>query len=91
MQPDDNMRFRHLSKVAQTVMVIPNSNAECERVFSCVKKIHTSFRSEMNNETLCCLLVLKINNEKCCYESLPSAETLKLAKSATKAYCDAHK
>jgi len=46
-------RFNVLCKVAKTLLVLPNSNADSERVFSLVKKIHTEFRYDLKNDTLC--------------------------------------
>ena len=37
-------RFGVLSKLAKTLLVLPNSNADPERAFSIIKKIHTEFR-----------------------------------------------
>jgi hypothetical protein len=36
-------RFGVLSKLAKTLLVLPNSNADYERAFSIIKKIHTEF------------------------------------------------
>jgi hypothetical protein len=59
------------------------SNADFERAFSIVKKIHTEFRSELKNDTLCSLLSCKFNQNHPCYEYAPSAEVLQPAKKAT--------
>lgn len=45
-------RFNILTKWAKTLLALTNSNADLERAFSIIKKIHTEFRSELNNETL---------------------------------------
>jgi hypothetical protein len=44
--------------------------------------IHTEFRSDLNNDTICGLLSCKFNENQCCYEYQPSASVLKSAKSA---------
>mgnify|MGYP005949819817 FL=1 len=72
-------------------MTIPNSNAECERVFSHLKKIQTSFRSELSNDTFSSILATKLNNNKSCFESIPEKTTLRKAKLATKSYTNEHK
>ena len=50
------------------------------------QKIHTEFRSDLNNDTICGLLSCKFNQNQCCYEYQPSASLLKSAKSATSDY-----
>ena len=83
---NDRKRFNVLSKLAKALLVLPNSNADCERAFSIVKKIHTEFRSELKNDTLCSLLSCKFNQNHHCYEYAPSAEVLQSAKNATVQY-----
>ena len=61
-------RFGVLSKLAKTLLVLPNSNADSERAFSIIKKIHTEFRSDLNNDTICGLLSCKFNQNQCCYD-----------------------
>ena len=79
-------RFFVLSKLAKTLLVLPNSNADSERAFSLVKKIATEFRADLNKDTLCALLSCKMNTHLHCYELKPSAVLLKNAKSATMEY-----
>jgi len=62
-----------LCKVAKTLLVLPNSNADIKRVFSLVKKIHTEFRYDLKNDTLCALLASKMNQDSACYEFVPSS------------------
>ena len=57
-------RFGVLSKLAKTLLVLPNSNADSERAFSIIKKIHTEFRSDLNNDTICGLLSCKFNQNQ---------------------------
>ena len=70
---NDRKRFNVLAKLAKALLVLPNSNADCERAFSIVKKIHTEFRSELKNDTLCSLLSCKCNQNHHCYGYAPSA------------------
>jgi hypothetical protein len=44
-----------------------------------LKKIHTEFRSELKNDTLCLFLSCKFNQNHHCYEYAPSAEVLQSA------------
>jgi hypothetical protein len=46
-------RFGVLSKLAKTLLVLSNSNTDSERAFSIIKKIHTEFRSDLNNDIIC--------------------------------------
>ena len=47
-----------------------------ERAFSIIKKIHTEFRSHLNNDTICGFLSCKFNQNQCCYEYQPSHDLL---------------
>ena len=79
-------RFGILGKVAKTLLILPNSNADSERAFSIIKKIHTEFRSDLNNETLCALLSCKFNQTVQCFDYKPSKDVLKAAKNAASDY-----
>lgn len=82
MTGSKNLRFPLLHNVVVPLLSIPNSNAECERVFSCLKKIYNSNRSEMANDSLCSLLSAKMNNSGACYECKPSKDMVHSAKQA---------
>lgn len=69
-----------------SVLTLPHSNAECERIFSYVTKTQTQFRSQLNLKTLENLLTVKSNMAKPCHELNFDAEFLKKAKSATTLY-----
>ena len=45
-------RYPNLSKLALACVVLPNSNADSERIFSMLKKIQTEHRSELANDTI---------------------------------------
>ncbi|XP_052072307.1 uncharacterized protein LOC127710472 [Mytilus californianus] len=79
-------RFPLLTRVTRAMCCIPNSNADYERVFSMVKKIHTEHRSSLDNSTLCDLLTTKINSDCACYQLKPDKDLLKTAKKACVAY-----
>ena len=51
-------RFPLLSRLATVMLTIPNSNADCKRVFSMVRKIRTDYRSDMAISTLRSLYTL---------------------------------
>ena len=72
-----------MSKLALECVVLPNSNADCERIFSVLKKIQTEeHRSELANDTICSLICAKQNQNMECYEYCPDSELLKKAKTA---------
>lgn len=75
-----------LSKIGLAIVIIPNSNADCERTLSMVRKIQTELRSDLQNGTLCALLSCKINQQCLCFSFDPSCHMLNLAKTATKQY-----
>ena len=50
-------RYPNLSKLALACVVLPNSNADSERIFSMLKKIQTEHRSELVNELYAHLFV----------------------------------
>ena len=83
-------RFPLLSRLATAMLTIPNSNSDCERVFSMVRKIQTEYRSDMDNSTLCSLLCAKINAKETCYQFQPSKALLRAAKCATYNYIKEH-
>ena len=77
-------KYPLLSRVAKAVLVIPHSNAACERVFSIVRKNKTDFRSSMSTKTLQALLTEKIANSGVpCYQREFSKGLLKKVKQAT--------
>ena len=62
--------FRELVNVAFAVLSLPHSNAEVERIFSCVNITKTKLRNRMKVQTLHSLLCVKFGLKregKCCY------------------------
>ena len=82
----DKLSFRVLSKLAKACCVIPVSDADPERIVSMLKKIQTDMRSELNNDTICCLICAKQNQDKACFEFNPSDNVLRAAKKAVLTY-----
>lgn len=80
---DGEVKFGRVSKVMLQLLAIPHSNAECERIFSMVKKTRTEFRSSLSNKTLGDLLMVKSHQTGRCFEQVYSDNFLRLAKSAT--------
>ena len=79
-------RYPNLSTLALACVVLPNSNADSERIFSMLKKIQTEHRSELANVTICSLICAKQNQNMECYEYCPDSEVLKKAKTACTDY-----
>ena len=50
-----------LSKLAKACCVISVSIADPDRICSMLKKIQTDMRSDLNNDTICCLICAKQN------------------------------
>ena len=59
-------RFPLLSRLATAMLTIPNSDADCERVFSMARNIQTDYRSDKYNNTLGSLPCAKINVKETC-------------------------
>lgn len=76
-------KYDRIAKVLKAILTIPHSNAECERIFSCVKKNKTQFRSSMSTKTLENILIVKCQQEDKCYEENFSNSFLEKAKKAT--------
>ena len=58
---DGQPRFQVLPKFMKFLLCMPHSNADTERIFSCVSHIETPHRSSLCNSTLSSLLVVKRN------------------------------
>jgi hypothetical protein len=81
-------KYKDLVKVAHSVMLIPHSNACCERVFSNVRKIRTDFRSSMHASTLDAICRVKMqmqtSNEACFDGKFSKEETQRAKKCLSK-------
>ena len=58
---DGKQRFPLLSKLMAGLLSIPSFNADSERAFSMLRKIHTDQRSNLDQSTLISLMSLKFN------------------------------
>ena len=65
------------------LLTIPASNADSERGFSILRKIHTDQRSNLSQSTIISLMSIKFNCEDCCVDSNLPEELLKDCKKAT--------
>ena len=84
-----NKKFSHISKLALSILLIPHSNATCERVFSAVRKIRTDFRSSMGPNTLEAMCLVKMDMQfagAVCHQQEYTREQTKQAKNATEKF-----
>ena len=79
---DGTLKYRHTANIMLSILTIPHSNAECERIFSMVNKTKRKFRSNINDETLEKLIMVKISLQGSCYEQNFEPSFLKKVKSS---------
>ncbi len=65
------------------LLCIPSSNADAERGFSILRKIHTDERASLSHSTTVGLMSLKFNSVACCFDTDFSDELLTKCKKAT--------
>ena len=80
---DGEPRFPSLTKLMMGLLAIPASNADSERGFSILRKIHTDQRSNLSQSTIIALMCIKFNCEHCCIDSELNNDLLKSCKKAT--------
>ncbi|KAL8599914.1 hypothetical protein ACOMHN_057691 [Nucella lapillus] len=80
---NEAMRFQVLPRVMLGILLLPVSNAACERVFSVARRNRTVFRSSMGKDTTEALLVLK-SKGGACFENTFADNVLTKCKAATK-------
>ena len=78
--------YSTLLVLVRALLSLPASNADSERCFSMVRKIDSEERSHLQRGTVAALLSLKINIDDDCFAYKPSAELLRLNKSAVRKY-----
>ena len=65
------------------LLTIPCSNADSERGFSILRKIHTEQCSNLDQSTIIALIALKMNCDNCCYKIKLQKELFSSCKKAT--------
>ena len=80
---DGQPKFPALCKIVMGLLSIPASNANSERGFSILRKIHTDQRSSLKQSTIIDLMSVKFNSHNCCFDSELSEDLLKSCKKAT--------
>ena len=59
-----------LSQLSKRLLILPNSNADPERLFSMVRNIVIDHRKRLDSSTtICDLLSAKVNNSKPCFDN----------------------
>ena len=78
-------RFPTLTQLCKTLLVLPHSTADPERLFSVIGKIETSQRSSLLPSTVCDILSVKINQDQECFRTkeLITPDLIAQAKTAT--------
>ena len=82
------LRFQKLSTVILGILVLFHSNADCERIFSVVRKNKTEFRPSLGTKVLSSIVTQKLSmaaHGNACYQELASKQLLVKAKKATAA------
>lgn len=82
------LMFEKLSSVMLGILVLFHSNADCERIFSIVRKNKTEFRPNLGSKVLGSIVCQKVSmaaNGNTCYQEMPSNQLLVKAKKATAA------
>ena len=78
-------RFGLLFKLMSGLLSIPCSNADSERGFSMLRKIHTDQQASLDQSTIVALMCTKMNSE-CCTDVTFDSELLTKCKKATSTY-----
>ena len=80
---DGQPRFNLLHQLMAGLLSIPVSNADSERGFSMLRKIHTDQRANLDQSTIIALMGMKFNCDDCCCDIKLSPELLSACKKAT--------
>ena len=83
-------RFATLKRIMTPLLSLPHSNADCERAFSMVRKVHTEFRKALHADTITAYLQCKMNFDADCHQFDVTPAILRRAKHATVEYNQEH-
>ncbi len=78
------LRFPNLYRLMAGLLSIPCSNADAERVFSVLRKVHTDQRASLSHETIVHLFSIKFNDTSYCFDTELSEELITKCKKATR-------
>ncbi len=79
---EGELRFHLHSKLMAGLLSIPSSNADSERGFSMLRKIHSDQRSNLDHSTIVSLMALKLNYDTCCHDTKFTPDLLSTCKKA---------
>ena len=83
--PLGERKYHHLSNLALNLLSIPALNADCERVFSLVRRIKTDFHASLSTETVSTLIGCHLNTTfKCCEKRKFDTALLNKAQTCTR-------
>lgn len=80
----------NMAKVMEKLLVIPNSNAATERIFSILRYVHTEQRNSLTLSTINSIISLKVNKTTESHVFDFGDEVKKKCKKAALAYNQAH-
>lgn len=82
---EGELRFGTLCRLMAGLLTIPCSNADAERGFSILRKVHTDQRPSLNHSTIVSLMSVKFNSDPhtCCFDAKLSEELTSQCKKAT--------
>ena len=87
---DGQPRFPLLCKLTAALLSISASNADSERGFSILRKIHTNQRSNLDQSTIVALMAMKYNCDDCCFDQKLSSDLLRKCKQFTSIHVAPH-
>ena len=76
-------RSSKLHQLMADLLTVPCSNADAERGFSVLRKVHTDQRASFSQSTIVTLMSIKMNNSDCCIDTELSDDLLTKCKNAT--------
>ena len=76
-------RSSKLHQLMAGLLTIPCSNADTERGFSVLRKVHTDQRASLSQSKIITLMSIKMNNSDCCIDTELSDDLLTKCKNAT--------
>ena len=76
-------RSSKLHQLMAGLLTIPCSNADAERGFLVLRKVHTDQRASLSQSTIITLNSIKMNNSDCCIHTELSDDLLTKCKNAT--------
>jgi len=80
----EQIQHNYYASFCTGLLSIPSSNADSERGFSILRKIHTDQRSNLDQSTITALMTMKFNCDDCCHDITINTELLSRKKATMK-------